>query len=73
MNYVNLLRQHIDKEDNILYMMADKHLSDKKQKELLEEFEKFEKEEMGPGIHKKYHNFLHQLKKIYVKNNINAR
>ncbi|MGQ9555776.1 MAG: hemerythrin domain-containing protein [Anaerolineae bacterium] len=40
--YVNLLRQHIQKEDDILYMMADMHLLSQKQEQLLEQFEKVE-------------------------------
>lgn len=42
MGYVELLEQHIDKEDNILYMMTDMHLSEKQQKKLIKEFEKVE-------------------------------
>ncbi len=35
---INLLRQHIDKENNILFMIADMHLSDKQKKAILEKF-----------------------------------
>ncbi|MFC1972404.1 hemerythrin domain-containing protein [Chloroflexota bacterium] len=34
--YTELLTQHIDKEDNILYPMADMQLSEEKQRELIE-------------------------------------
>jgi len=67
--YVSLLRQHIDKEDNILYGMADMHLNKSTEKKLIEEFEKVE-EKMGKGIHEKYHRLVEQLKKKYLKGKI---
>lgn len=65
--YIELLTQHIDKEDNILYTMADMHLTDEKQKELIDEFEKFEQEKMGAGTHEKFHHLLEELSKIYLE------
>jgi hemerythrin-like domain-containing protein len=64
-NYVLLLTQHIDKENNILYQIADMHLSGEKQEELLRLFEKLEAERIGPGKHEEYHELVHQLEKIY--------
>ncbi|MBS3166406.1 hemerythrin domain-containing protein [Candidatus Woesearchaeota archaeon] len=66
-NYINLLEPHIDKENNILYMIADMHISDKKQKELLKQFKLVENKVIGKGKHKEYHKLLHNLKKIYLK------
>jgi len=65
--YIQLLEQHIDKEDNILYMMADAHLSRKKQKELLEGFERIEEEKIGKGKHEEFHEVLHHLKRVDLK------
>ncbi len=48
--YIELLDSHIFKEDNILYPMADMHLSEEQQKELLEKFEEVEKR-IGEGVH----------------------
>ena len=48
-------------------MMADMHIPEDKQKELLEDFEKFEKEETGEGKHEELHNLLKQLKNKYLK------
>ena len=42
--YIQLLQEHIFKEDNILYPMADSALSEKVQKLILEKFEKREKQ-----------------------------
>lgn len=64
-DFIDLLRQHINKEDNILYMIADAHLSPDVQNELLERFERYEKEEMGEGVHEKYHNLVHKLEEKY--------
>jgi hemerythrin-like domain-containing protein len=66
-NYMALLSQHIDKENNILYPMADKRISEAGQKELEEGFEKVEREIVGPGRHEEFHRLLHSLKEEYVK------
>ena len=41
--YSQLLQEHIYKEDNILYPMADEALNEKTQKSILEKFKKLEK------------------------------
>ncbi len=62
--YSELLRQHIDKEDNILYMMADMHLDEDTEKQLLKDFDKVEKK-MGADTHQRYHHLLERLVKKY--------
>jgi hemerythrin-like domain-containing protein len=64
--YIDLLIKHIDKEENILYPMANKVLSQAKQGELDEEFEKLEVDRIGLGKHEEFHKLLHQLKEIYL-------
>lgn len=59
--YVQLLRAHIDKEDNVLYPMADRLFTLEDQRVLTEAFEKVEAEEMGEGVHEKYHQLAHDL------------
>jgi hemerythrin-like domain-containing protein len=66
-NYIALLTQHIDKEDHILYPMADMHLSEERQKELVEEFERVEREEIGVGKHEELHQLLEHLREAYLK------
>ena len=61
--YVELLRNHILKEDNILFPAADKMFTPEDQKELMVSFEKVEAEEIGVGIHEKYHQIAHDLAK----------
>ncbi len=64
--YIRLLVQHIDKENNILFTMAEKKLSGKQNQELFEEFEIVEKERIGTGKHEQLHEILHQLADIYL-------
>jgi len=51
--YVEMLSAHIDKEDNILYPIADDVLTGADQKELEKGFEEVEEKVMGPGAHEK--------------------
>lgn len=66
-NYMAFLRPHIEKEDNVLYAMADSVLSAEQQDKLFEEFEKIENERIGVGAHEKFHELLHELNAIYLK------
>lgn len=50
-NYVELLREHIMKEDNILFPMAEAALSDEDRVRVLAAFDKVEREDMGAGTH----------------------
>ncbi len=59
--YLRLLRQHINKEDDILFEMADEALTPEEQKELLREFEKHEMKEIGPGVHGRYLKIAEEL------------
>lgn len=59
--YVDLLRQHIDKENNVLYVMADQILAEQDQLELSDAFEQVEAHEIGEGVHEKYHQLAHEL------------
>ncbi len=59
--YIHLLRDHIYKEDHILYPMADQILLPDDQRWLEGEFERVEREEIGVGVHEKYHELAHRL------------
>jgi hemerythrin-like domain-containing protein len=54
LGYVALLRQHIMKEDSILFPMADRTIPVSKHHDVLTGFEHVEHEETGEGIHEKY-------------------
>jgi hemerythrin-like domain-containing protein len=66
MDYVFLLLNHIEKENKILFMMADKVLNEAEQAEIFEAFEKLEIEKIGIGKHEEYHHLLKELKTIYL-------
>lgn len=59
--YINLLRNHIYKEENILFNMADQAFSIDEQNLLAAAFEKVEEEEIGTGVHEKYHKLAHEI------------
>ena len=52
--YCHLLREHIQKEEEILFRMADEVISADEQKKLSAAFAQHEAEEMGAGVHEKY-------------------
>jgi hemerythrin-like domain-containing protein len=64
--YADLLASHIHKENNILYKMADMHLSEHDQDILLSRFEQLEKEVIGPGKHEEFHKLLQRLSQQYL-------
>lgn len=65
-SYINLLTGHIHKENNILFPMGDRVLSDQLQTELYEKFEKLEEAKIGIGKHEEFHRMLKDLKDIYL-------
>jgi hemerythrin-like domain-containing protein len=66
-DYIALLTDHIDKENNILFAMADDRLSPETQEELSEGFEKIEESRIGAGKHEEFHALLHKLGDRYLK------
>ena len=52
--YTSLLREHIMKEDHILFPMAGNMIPEKDQGRVLEAFEHVEQAETGEGVHEKY-------------------
>ncbi len=59
--YCNLLRNHIDKEDQVLFVMAERTFDAEDQARLAAAFEKVEAEEIGAGVHEKYHRLADEL------------
>ncbi len=55
LQYMDLLTKHIDKENNVLFVMADRALDEAEQERMWEEFERFEEEVIGYGVHDKLH------------------
>ncbi len=65
--YMSLLKQHISKENDVLFVMADKVLSPEENETLLESFEKLEIERIGLGKHEEFHKLLERLQDIYLR------
>ena len=65
LSYINLLHNHIQKEENILFPMAEKVLPALKQNEIYEHFERIEEEVVGHGVHEQFHELLNKLKSKY--------
>ena len=64
--YIAFLNQHIEKENNVLFPMADAHVPASEHDQLYEDFEKLEEEQIGPGVHEQFHKLLDQLSKTYL-------
>ena len=59
--YLRLLREHIQKEDEILFNIAEDVLPPEEQMRLAREFEQHEAEEVGAGVHEKYVKVVQEL------------
>lgn len=59
--YVALLREHIYKENEILFRMAERMLSEAEQEELARAFNRLETETMGLGTHERLHRLMDEL------------
>ncbi len=65
--YIGLLTSHIQKENQILFPMADRALPEEVQNELFARYEKLEEEVIGVGRHEEFHKLLKNLKSIYLQ------
>jgi len=63
LKYAGLLRQHIEKEDNILYVMADEVLTAGDQKELLTIYDEVEKQHLDGGSRQHYLQLVEELER----------
>jgi hemerythrin-like domain-containing protein len=59
--YAKLLRNHIAKENDVLFVMADRFLSESDQAEMVEAFEKIENDKLGAGTHERLHALMDKL------------
>ena len=63
--YAALLRQHIFKEESVLFRIAEDRLPEKVKAELVKGFERIEDEKVGHGRHEAFHRMLEELGMIY--------
>lgn len=64
--YARLLCDHIEKENNVLFVMAERQLPPEEHTRLAEGFERIEQERIGPGVHERYHAMLDRLSDEYL-------
>lgn len=64
--YIDLLKQHIEKENQVLFPMADESLAAERQRDIAEQFDNFEKEKIGAGRHEAFHKMMDELAEIYL-------
>lgn len=63
--YSALLENHIYKENNILFRMADMHLETTEQDELYRKFDELEENVIGHAKHEEFHRLLDDLSRKY--------
>jgi hemerythrin-like domain-containing protein len=64
LNYIELLRQHIFKEDNILFKMAEEVLDDDIDKRLVKAFEDVETRVLGSEDHERLIRSLDEIENL---------
>lgn len=64
-SYTNLLKRHIDKEDNVIYTFANKQLSSDIINKVNIQSEEFEKKATEDGLQDKYLKLLENLELLY--------
>ncbi len=64
-DYRNLLQEHIEKENNVLFPLADRLIPAGDAAKMVEQFEEIERNRVGVGKHEAYHSMLHRLKEAY--------
>jgi hemerythrin-like domain-containing protein len=64
--YTNLLRAHIQKENNVLFPMAEQALTPGQLARLYDSFEEHEEKVIGHGRHEELHDLLKDLKSRFA-------
>jgi hemerythrin-like domain-containing protein len=59
--YIELLRAHIAKENNVLFPMSGRYLTPKDQSSLERAFNELEERETGKGEHERFHRIAYEL------------
>ena|SRR3989338_5522819 len=64
--FINLLSEHIEKENHSLFPMAEQALKGKREGELMEDFNRLETVKIGRGKRREFELFLDNLREIYL-------
>jgi hemerythrin-like domain-containing protein len=65
-DYAALLSRDMEQEDQLILPLAEQQLSKARQEEIASEFEKVERETLGPKLHEPYHQLAHELAERYL-------
>jgi hemerythrin-like domain-containing protein len=65
-DYIELLNLHIEKENNVLFPLAARHLPADKLAEMKKGFDRIESEKIGSGKHERFHQMMDELERIYL-------
>jgi hemerythrin-like domain-containing protein len=65
-SYIRILSAHIDKEDNVLYPLANARIPEETMENLFLKSEEIETERIGLGKHEEFHRILENLKNEYL-------
>lgn len=69
--YIDLLKLHIKKENNEMFVIADRILDNATQDELFQKFEYHEESVIGHGVHEKFHSMIQSWSEEYEKTSYN--
>jgi len=64
--FISFLNQEIEQEDHILFPLADAVLSAEKEAEIVQAFERVEKEYLGDGKAEAFYRHLDELRQVYL-------
>lgn len=64
--YISLLHQHIDKENNVLFVMASTNIDEQKLIALKAGFDEIEASRIGGGVHERFHHMLKEFEEKYL-------
>jgi hemerythrin-like domain-containing protein len=67
------LRSHIDKENNVLFVMAENLLAPEEQSRLAEDFERIELERIGVGEHERLHRLIGEMQQVFAASSGTSR
>lgn len=65
--YIRLLRDHIVKENAVLFPLGDEKIPIEIESEIIEKFEDYERTVMGVSVHEGFHKMLNDLESKYLK------
>jgi hemerythrin-like domain-containing protein len=63
--YTRMLRRHIEKEEEILFPLAEQHIAPEDEADLVQRFDEVE-ERMATGAHERYEGIVRRLEEAFT-------